>query len=173
MTMDLISMLAVGVLAFCIVFALNHLTGKRLPKWTLPASIGLAMIAFSVWNEYSWFPRVRAELPPEVAVLRTGADSAPWRPWTYLAPITTRFIALDQRQVLHSEQHPDLVAAEIMLVQRWTPTRRVPVAFDCAAHARADLIEGAAMTPEGDVRNAVWVPLPADDAALMAACRKG
>lgn len=173
MSIDLISMVAAGFLVACIVYAANHLSGKRLPKWVMPASIGATMIAFSIWNEYTWFSRVRAELPETVQILRRIDSSAPWRPWTYLAPITTRFMALDQGTVIRSAKVPDLVAAEIMLVQRYTPTKRVPVAFDCKAGARADLIEGAALAPDGTLTGADWIPVGLNDEVLKAACNGG
>lgn len=166
-------MAAAGVLAACVVYAANHLSGRRLPKWLMPASIGAAMIAVSIYGEYVWFRDARATLPETATVLRTIEDSAPWRPWTYLAPITTRFIALDSTRVIRSTTQPDLIAAELMLVQRWAPTQRVPVAFDCKAGLRADLLEGAALEQDGTLSGADWVPVGPDEDILKAACNGG
>jgi hypothetical protein len=88
-------------------------------------------------------------------------------------PVTSRFMAVDRGAVSRSLTQPDLVATEILLVQRWSNTVRVPVAFDCAAGARADLVEGAALAPEGTLRGATWVPVGHDDEMLKAACNGG
>ncbi len=173
MSIDLISMLAAGVLVACIVYVANHLSGKRLPKWIMPAAIGATMLGFSIWNEYSWFSRVRADLPETVTVLRTIESSQPWRPWTYLAPITMRFMAMDRAVTIRSATVPGLVATEVMLVQRYLPTTRVPVAFDCIAGRRADLIEGAALAPDGTLTGADWLSVGLEDDILKAACNGG
>jgi hypothetical protein len=173
MAMDFISMAAVGVLVFCILYALNHLSGKRLPKWLTPASIGVAMITYSIWNEYSWFDRVSSQLPDRVAVLDVGAAGAPWRPWSYVFPVISRFSALDTGAVLRSPGVPELVATDILLVQRWANTIRVPVAFDCKAAMRADLVGSAELAPDGTLTGATWVPVGQDDKMLQAACNGG
>ncbi|MDP1667951.1 hypothetical protein [Phaeovulum sp.] len=173
MAIDWITMAAVGILAFCIVFAANHLSKRRLPKWLMPAAIGGSMIAYSVWNEYSWFERVRADLPASVVILAEVQGGAPWRPWSYAFPVTSRFIALDRAAVLRSAASPDLVATDVLLVTRWGQTVRVPVAFDCKAGARADLVEGAELVPDGTLRGATWMAVGLDDEMLKAACNGG
>lgn len=170
---NLITMAAAGILAACVVYVANHLSGRRLPQWLMPAAIGAAMIGVSIYGEYMWFRDERANLPATTTVLRTVEESAPWRPWTYLAPITTRFIALDSARVIRSATQPDLVAAEITLVQRWAEPQRVPVAFDCKAGLRADLVEGAALEPDGTLSGATWAPIGPDEDILKAACNGG
>ncbi len=173
MAVDWITMAAVGILAFSIVYAANHLSGHRLPKWLMPTAIGLSMIIYSAWNEYSWFGRVSQDLPESVVILDQVRGGAPWRPWSYLFPVTSRFMAIDRAAVLRSATAPDLAATDVLLVTRWGETMRVPVAFDCATGARADLVEGAELVPDGTLRGAVWVPVGLDDAMLKAACNGG
>ena len=43
------------------------------PRWIMPAGIGLAMLGFTVWNEYSWYSRVTDQLPASVEVA-TGSE---------------------------------------------------------------------------------------------------
>lgn len=176
MVMDLIAMFATGVGAAACVFAAGHLlrvtAGRRLPRWVLPAAAGAAMIAFSIWNEYTWFARVKAQLPPTVEVVLPVAESAPWRPWSYLWPVTGRFLALDTAPP--GPPAPDgLRRAEALVVTRWQPTARVPMVFDCAAGRRADLVEGAALDPAGTLIGGEWIAMPPDDPVLAAACRGG
>jgi hypothetical protein len=170
---NLITMAAAGLLAACIVYAANHMSGRRLPKWSMPAAIGAAMIAVSIYGEYAWFGDEVAKLPATSEVVLNVQSSAPWRPWTYLAPITNRFIAMDRATRVRSEENPNLVAAEVTLVQRYTASYRVPLAFDCANFLRVDLIEGAVLMPDGTLTGADWVPLDREDKLLRAACNGG
>lgn len=177
MLIDLISMVAAGfAIAGCVLIA-SHLsrllTGRKLPRWVLPAAIGAAMIAFSVWNEYSWYPRVKAALPASTEVVLPVGESAFWRPWTYLWPITTRFIAVDTAALGHSAANADLVRADAIVVQRWAKTQTVPMVFDCRQGRRADLVEGASLAQDGTVRGAVWIDLPPEDPMKTAVCRGG
>jgi hypothetical protein len=129
MLLDFIATLAAGGGLVVFVFIARHLSGGRLPKWTLPASIGLGMLLFSIWNEYSWYGRTTGVLPEQVVILSSPADKVAYRPWTYLFPVTTRFSALDGTRLETSAENSDFRRAEVMLVERWTPTKRIPVAF--------------------------------------------
>ncbi|PLC54843.1 hypothetical protein CR155_05115 [Pollutimonas nitritireducens] len=174
MWVDLLSMLATAVLAACLVFILGRFLRKskrKLPRWAMPAAMGCSMIAFSIWSEYSWFTRMQAALPQNVVVLSTGERSAPWAPWTYAAPVTIRFIAMDTHAISRSEQKPQLVKGHLLLVERWQPTRTVAVAFDCAAHLRADLMGNATLAADGVLSGAQWQAVAPTEPALRAACK--
>ncbi|MDF1621122.1 hypothetical protein [Pseudothioclava nitratireducens] len=174
---DFISMLAAGFLAVAIVYAANHavrkVTGSRLPKWVMPAAAGLAMLGYTIYAEYDWYPKTRANLNEGVEVIMSAGESSWWRPWTYVAPITTRFMAIDRNGLTHPGGSATLVRGELLLVQRWAPVRAVPVAFDCLANARADLIDGTELDATGALRGGDWLPLERDDAALRVACNGG
>lgn len=172
---DFITMMAAGVFALIVVFAARHAlkkaTGRVLPKWVMPVCAGLAMLATAVRAEYRWFPDFRAQMPASVVVVQQGAESALWRPWTYLAPIVTRFVALDRAQI--TRPAPGIAQTDLLLIARWQPLQVVPVAYDCAKGARADLFGGATVNPDGTTSGPAWLPLAADDAGLKAACNGG
>jgi hypothetical protein len=171
---DLLSMIAVGAFAACMVFIVRrslNKRGRRLPRWIMPAAIGATMITYSIWNEYTWFDRITAGLPDSVEVVGQGQRTAFWAPWTFISPVTVRFIALDTHARARSDQRPDLVLTELLLVERWQPTRKVAVAFDCATGRRADLGKGASVRPDGTLLGSHWESMNADDPMLRAACR--
>jgi hypothetical protein len=174
MWVDLISMAAVGVLAACLLFIIRHALkrGRRsLPRWILPAAVGASMIGYSIWNEYSWFDRITSSLPSTVAIVGQGERSAFWAPWTYAVPVTVRFIALDSRVRVQSEQSPGLVLTELLLVERWQPTRRVPVAFDCHQARRADLVGDAQIKPDGTLKGTQWQAMEPDSPMMRVVCQ--
>lgn len=170
MLMDFIATAAVGVAFASFGIVLRHLTRKRAPRWITPALAGGAMLIFSIWNEYTWFERAAGALPAEVIVVSAPTERSAIRPWTYLAPLTTRFIALDRTGMAHAEGNPALRVATALIVQRWANTRGVRMAFDCDSARRADLVEGAAMQKDGTLTGAEWIEVDPGDGMLKAAC---
>ncbi|MDP5307220.1 hypothetical protein [Paracoccus spongiarum] len=157
---ELLGVIAVGIGAAALLFALMHASrkaGLSLPRWLLPAGIGLAMIGYAIWNDYSWYGRAVARLPAQSQVLMVGQGSQPWAPWTYLAPVTLRFAALDPATVRAGEA--GVRQAQIMLVERRGPTLVVPQDFDCG--------RGMIRPARGD-----WTEAAPDDPALAAVCRE-
>jgi hypothetical protein len=145
----------------------------RLPKWIVPAAAGAAMLGYAIWSEYSWFPRVSAALPDTVVIASQNAESAWWRPWTYLAPLTSRFIAVDRGSIRTHDAAPGQRLVDVLLVARWQGAVAVPVLYDCPGARRADLIGGADFAADGTVADAEWRELDASDPVLRAACAEG
>ena len=175
MTNDFITMLAAGLFAVITVYAARHaarkLMRRELPKWLMPAAAGLAMLGASVWGEYTWFANAKARLPETAAVVGANSESAPYRPWTYLWPITTRFSALDLAG--RTRPAPGVVVTNLYLVARWQPVQPVTLAFDCAGGRQA-LLGGEAMVfPDGTLSLGEWHPAPAADPVQNAACAGG
>lgn len=161
MTTDFFATIAVGIGAAACLFAFLHATrraGLALPKWLLPAGIGLSMIAYTIWNEYSWFDRTRAGLPEGAVVVAQGRESNFWQPWSYLAPVTVRFAALDRAEMTTGDD--GIRHAPILLMQRWGKALRVQQDFDCDA--------GRIRPPGGD-----WVAAAPGEGAYAAVCEGG
>lgn len=132
MSFELLGVIAVGIGAAAVIYAAMHAArkaGLSPAKWLLPAGIGLAMICYSIWNDYAWLGRAQERLPDGAKVLLVGYDSYFWAPWTYLFPAGVRFAALDPAKI---SDNAGSKRAEIMLVERRGPTLIVPQEFDCA-----------------------------------------
>ncbi|TQS73144.1 hypothetical protein ERN12_05065 [Rhodobacteraceae bacterium] len=174
MIIDFTAMLAAGVLAGLVAFALRHAVTKfglrGLPKWVVPAAAGVAMLGYTIYAEYSWYPQLRDGLAGDVAVVMTVEDSNWWRPWTFAAPVITRFIAVDRDRLSHPVA--DLSQGNLLLLARWQAPRAVPVAFDCKSATRADLV-GGAQIENGKLQGGRWIDVGADDPALQAFCSTG
>ncbi|KFE36677.1 hypothetical protein [Thioclava atlantica] len=178
MTNDYIATLAAGAFAALVVFLLNHLSkkvrGEKLPKWLMPAAIGAALIGYTVWSEYSWYPKMRAGMPDSVVVLQTIDESVPWRPWSYLVPMVVRFMAVDADKVVHPvADKPELAETDLLLIERWQPLRTVPTVYDCATGSRADLVGGAELSDTGELVGGGWLKLSDQDPGLKAVCAGG
>lgn len=156
MIFELIGTIAAGFAAAGVALAINHLFGKKLPRWIVPASAGLAMLSFTIFNEYSWFPRTSASLPEGVEVAHTVTDAAFYRPWTYMWPYVDRFIAVDQASMRLNEDVPDQRMLDLIVYGRWTSAKRVKAVFDCKNGRRADVTGAVKFTEDGDLAGATW-----------------
>lgn len=173
MILDIVAALSAGAGVAGVVMMLRWMLRGRLPRWTIPAAVGAGIIAFSIWSEYSWYPRVTGALPSGVPVVLAPADPSPLRPWTYVFPLTTRFVALDRTTMATSAENPAIRRAEAMVVQRWHSTNRIPMGFDCAQGRQATLGEGAELSPDGTLTGAPWLEVGTEDVMQKAACREG
>lgn len=172
MLLEFIAALASGFAAFGVLLMINAFTGRRLPRWVMPAGAGLGMLAFTIWSEYSW-PE-RAILPGAGYQEASRNSVATWyRPWTYVWPQSNRLIAIDHRFTRTHPEAPDLVLTRVALLARWMPEYGYLVVFDCATGRQADLLAGVELMPDGTLEGAEWVEIGTDDPVLATACTHG
>lgn len=145
MFLELIAVFIAGFAGAGIALGLTKVSGGRLPKWLVPIGAGLAMIVATMSLEYSWFERTRSGLPEGSIVLSSEAGGAPWRPWTYVLPLTDRFWSANPDDMLVNETDPNRRIAKIVRHGRWARPQLRVVAVDCAAKLWAD---GETATPE-------------------------
>lgn len=158
--------IAVGVLAACVAFIVRRVYGVN-ARFLIPLSAGAGMLGFTVWNDYTWFSRNAAGLPDTVQVARTIEKSWVIQPWTLIAPVVTRFQAVNRASVARNAEAPEVARATVYLVARYQPTFETVQLFDCAGGRRAD----AADAPEGGLPEArAWVTVGLDDPLLRAVC---
>lgn len=173
MLFELIAAVVAGVALAGVAMMLRWLSRGFLPKWIVPAMAGLGMLSYSIWSEYSWFDRMNIALPG-LAVSWKNEQTAFWRPWSYIEPVTTRFTAVDLKSAKRNPNQPGLVMIDILLLARWQPVTPVRVVFDCQNARRADLVDGnVSIADDGSLVGAEWTKLEPDDAALKIACSAG
>jgi hypothetical protein len=170
MFVELVGTFVAGLATGLLYWAVNRTAKGRLPNWGLPVAAGAAMLAATISMEYGWYGRTSALLPEGLDVALTVEDSAPWRPWTYAAPMITRFVAVDEASLRTHPAQPGQRLADLYFYGRWSPVAMMPALFDCAGARRADLIDGVEFGEGGAVTNADWVRLAPDDPVLAAVC---
>lgn len=170
MFLELIATVFAGFACAGIVMFLNVITGKRLPKWTMPVAAGLGMIGMTISNEYTWFDRTAEQLPEGVSIAMTVEEQSWGRPWTQLWPYTKRFVAVDIATAQTNENLPEQRLADLYFFGRWSPVNQAPMLFDCTDGRSALLIDGAEFADDGKVIDADWQQMPADDPILKMVC---
>lgn len=169
MFFELVGTVMAGLATALLVFAIRRFV-PRIPKWAVPATAGAAMLAAAISSEYGWYDRTTSVLP-ESFVIATAIDQpAIYRPWTYIVPYKSRFLAVDQNSVRTNPAAEGQRIVDLYFYGRWATVRRVPVLFDCVGNRSAELVDGAEFGSDGQVLNASWAPMPADDPVLVAAC---
>lgn len=170
MLLTFVGTVALGLGVASLVFIANRLLfRRRLPRWLMPAAAGAAMLAFTIQMDYIWYRSVEAGLPPEVVVTGRFGDVSWLKPWTLISVPVSRMQALANPEP--DPEHPDIVRAEVILMQRYHDSRYVLQFFDCARGARADLPnDDPEFDAEGRPIGAEWFDLPPDHPLLQAAC---
>lgn len=173
MGLELLAAIVAAVAFAGIALMLRKLTRDRLPSWIVPAAAGFGLIAFTAWNEYSWYGRVSAELPEGVEVVWQDVAPQPLRPWTYLVPLTTRFLALDSRSLARHPGNDALVLADVYAFARWRGVEQGIVVVDCAEGRSVRLTAEMKIDDAGVLTGGEWVPIAADDTTGTVACQGG
>jgi hypothetical protein len=170
MFFELIGTLVAGVAAALLVWAVNRTLKGRLPKWVMPVAAGGAMLLATISSEYGWYARTKANMP-EGLIVANAIEEKPafYRPWTYVKPYVTRFVAVDRPTM---RTHADQRIVDLVFYGRWERTAKVPVLYDCASGRRADIVDGVEFGDNGEVLNVIWLDVSSVDPVLKAACEE-
>lgn len=171
MILHLLGVFAVGVLTACLVYIANRALGGRLPSVVMPVAIGLAMLSFSVWLDYSWYNRTLAYLPKQVKVIDTFPTRTAFAPWTYVFPRTDRFAAVDTRKISRNPKVPGIVLTEVLLINRFgDETITLNRVVDCAKKQVGDVDPKVTFAPDGRPQNVKWEPVQSKSALVPTVC---
>lgn len=172
MLLELIAIAAAAVGAAGVVMLLRKLSGGRLPRWFIPATAGAAMLSYAIWSEYSWYDRVSSGLPDGLEVVASDQGGAPWRPWSYVFPVTERFIAIDRRSIVDHAAAQDQRFFNAYWFERWMSPRITTLLVDCGRARGYELPAGADFPVNIAPADDAWIAIPANDPLFEAACRE-
>ncbi|OWV36661.1 hypothetical protein [Mameliella alba] len=163
MFLELIAVFVAGFFGAGIMMLLNWLSGRRLPRWFVPLGAGGAMLIAAIASEYSWYGRTVDNLLDGLSVAQKVESRAFWRPWTYLYPLTDRFVAADTANPLKNTEQDGLYLVNLYFYGRWRTNRVVQVMVDCAGHRRADPVLGDGSEP-------LWRDVGPEDPIVKTVC---
>lgn len=171
MLISLLVTVLLALLAGAMVWLMFRVIRRRPPAYLIPAAIGATMLAFTIWNEYSWASRTVAALPAGVEVIDRIAGSTPWQPWTYIFPRTDRMVALDRPSTRTNDRLPGRRLVELVLLERLMPARRTALIIDCSDARQANVAADAAGLDDTGMGAAHWAPMRRDGALFRAVCQ--
>ncbi|GHC22914.1 hypothetical protein [Aidingimonas halophila] len=144
MIWHLIAAMFAGLAAAGIALLLRVISGKRLPRWIIPAFAGAGMLSYQVHHEYTWYSHKEMQLPDSAQVISTEQEATFWRPWTYLFPMTTAFTVVDHDNLSTNETEDERVVEFILYRFEKQPTDQVShqaYLLNCSAEEIVPLTE--------------------------------
>ncbi|WP_299934246.1 hypothetical protein [uncultured Pelagimonas sp.] len=166
MFLELIAVFIAGFAGAGAMMLLGKISGGRLPKWLVPVGAGAAMLIAGISSEYSWFSRTSGNLPEGIEIAETGESKALWRPWTYVFPMTNRFVAVDTGNMQANSDTDGLYLVDLYFFGRWRAVQVVEVMVDCIGHRRADPVLGDGSDP-------LWRDVGPQDSVVKTVCKEG
>lgn len=168
--LEAIAAVVAGFAAAGIMMGLRVLSGRRLPRWMVPAAAGAGMLAFTVWAEYAWYPRILTQLPEGAVIVEAPENRAVWRPWTYWRPLVTQVAVADTRALMSNPDLPQVFLVPVSGLARWHPGGAWVEAIDCMNARRAVMAEGMALSADGSLSGGDWRPMAPEDGRLTLLC---
>lgn len=160
MAFQLISTFMIGVLGASLAYIAYRLSGRRISKAVIPFAAALAMIAYSVWNEMTWYSRTAAILPQGYAVIAPGAPvSSVLSPWSYIVPRIESFRVLDSKSVQPLPQSNGRYLAQVHEIARFVPIRKTSWIIDCNAKEQAEIGPATKFDDSGLPTNVKWTKI--------------
>lgn len=170
MFFELLAAVIAGIGAAGVAVGIRKLSKGAIPGFAIPIAAGLGMLSAAIWSEYDWYPHQVDTLGDEFAVAATFAEPSPFRPWTYLRPFVSRFMAVHIGGAQRNQNAPGQVIVDVVLFQRYAPQHTAPVLIDCIGARRADLSDGASFGADGAVVDARWVDVGGGDPLVSTVC---
>lgn len=170
MFLELIAVIFAGIAMAGVVMLINTVIGKILPRWLAPVAAGLTMIGVTVASEYSWYSRTVAGLPEAFVVSETVESRSFYRPWTYVVPLTERFVAVDIATKQSHPDRPEQFLADVFFFGRWAPVSQLSMVADCVGWRRAVVGPQASFAKGGEMRGLDWITASEGDPLLMTFC---
>ncbi|MCL5779119.1 hypothetical protein M1105_19325 [Limibaculum sp. FT325] len=168
MLYTLLGAVSVSAVSALLVFLVRRHFWHGMPRWIMPATAGLAMIGFSIWNSYAWYGRITSHLADGVVVAATFPTRSPIEPWTYMFPRVQHFIAVNMAGRARLADRPDLVVAEVIEFQQFRNVVRTVHLFDCRGRRMGRLpAEEPRFDDAGDITGIDWAA-PSAGAPLVA-----
>lgn len=171
MIWHLVAAASAGLGAAGLALLLRMLSGKRLPRWIIPACAGLGLLAYQINYEYDWYGNKQQQLPASAQVVSTEKSRVPWRPWTYLYPLTTAFSVVDRDKLVSSradgEHLVEFILYRFEMQYRDVLTHQAYL-MNCSARERVPLVGDSHRPDAGRLRH-----LAANDPQLETVCAEG
>lgn len=172
MIWQLIATVVAGVGAAGIALLLIKLSANRLPRYLTPLFAGIGMLSFLIYTEYQWFSHQQSLLPANVRVVQQIEETTWWRPWSYVWPQVTRFMAADFNSIEQNRINPAVLMVDIYLFAERTPAVASKQLVHCGWQKRQDFTKTSQIPATDAVPDEHWFSLPTGN-SLLDTCAQG
>lgn len=172
MLWELVATVFAGLGAAGIALMLRKISGKKLPRYLVPVFAGLGMLGFQIHGEYNWYSHQVSLLPEGVVVVKAVEEQTSWRPWTFVKPQITRFMAVDVKNSAANSNNNDLVLANLYLFERRQAAINVKLVVHCKEQKRANFTEQLPLPAPGEAAGADFIVIGDNEKMLLSVCAK-
>jgi hypothetical protein len=170
MIVHLITAVLISVVVILITWAVFRTTKKRMPGFLIPMLVGVTVIAYGIYSEYTWESRTLASMPASMQVVNRVSGKSLLSPWSHLIKRTDSLSVVDTQNILKNPEQPGFSILELLVLQRFNPVLRIHQLVDCNNKQRADLIADPEFDSQGLPTGLDWRAVPEDHALLQVAC---
>ena len=167
---ELVATVFAGLGAAGIALLLRKLSAQKLPRYLVPVFAGLGMLGFQIHGEYNWYSHQVSLLPEGVLVVKAVEEKINWKPWTYLKPQITRFMAVDVKNSAANNNNADLVLANLYLFERRQAAINVKLVVHCKDQKRANFTEQLPLPKPGEAAGADFMAIGESEKVLLSVC---
>lgn len=171
MIINLLVTITMGAIAAGAVYLIARPFGWKPPGVLYLVAAAAGMLAYSVYDEYTWYDRSAGTLPNRLQVVRTYATSMPYQPWTYALPRVYRFDAVDLGSLRANPKAPDLALIRLLRVTRNTSSENVSAILDCKNARYAEIGTTTKFTDSGIPVDPDWQSLNEHRALKESICK--
>ncbi|THD85050.1 hypothetical protein E7811_04835 [Aliigemmobacter aestuarii] len=172
MALELIAAIVAAMGFGGIALLMRKISGSRIPRWFVTVVAAAGLIGVTIWLEYDWFDRVSGELPEGFEIVETRTEPQALRPWTFIVPMTSGFLAMDRSKTARHPERAELKVVQLFAFERWKNPRNALMVFDCAEGRRVPVTEGMNIGPDGTLTGAEWIVPETEDRLQKAACQE-
>lgn len=170
MIVHFITAIAVTVVVILFTWALFHTLKKPMPRFLIPMLVGVTIIGYGIYSEYTWESRTLAQMPASFQVVHRASSTSVFSPWSYIVPRTDRLSVVDVDAIRSNPDFPDYSMFDLLLLQRFNPVIRVRQLLDCNGSRRADLTADPVFDDQGLPVNLQWQAVAEGHMLLRIAC---
>lgn len=170
MIVHLITAVLISVVVILVTWAVFRTTKKRMPGFLIPMLIGVTVIAYGIYSEYTWESRTLASMPESMQVVNRVSGTSLLSPWSHIFERTDSLSLVDTQNIRTNPGQPGFSMLELLIMQRFNPVLRIRQLVDCNNRQRADLVADPEFDAQGLPTGLDWQAVSEDHPLMRVAC---
>lgn len=150
-----------------------RLIGRKAPKTIVYAAAGVAMMAYTQWERYTWADRYAVSLPADTRVITKLPYDGWLEPWARVLLRNDKLVLLDGAATLTNDNYPHIRLVETLLIERNHDTITLRQFVDCRQMRRIPVMGDVPLTEAGLPPSESWITGGEPRALFEAVCQGG